>query len=74
MHYDITFQFGDYTLSVTHHSRVRHFPIQNTGENRFYIGKHNFKNLNKVIQYYKQHPLFFDENEYPVSLGNPVIH
>ena len=66
------FQLGDYTLSVRYGERVRHFPIELTEANKYYIGKHNFKDLNKVVSYYIAHPLFYDEQKRAVSLGKPI--
>ena len=63
---------GDYTLSVRYSDRVRHFPIVLTQDGRYYIGKHNFKDLNKVVSYYQGNPLFYDDDNKAVSLGNPV--
>lgn len=65
-------QVGDYTLSVRYAGRVRHFPIEITDTQTFFIGKHNFKGLEKVVKYYLAHPLFYDDHKNPVSLGQPL--
>ena len=68
----ILLQIGDFTLSVKFNDRARHFPIKLTRDDKFFIGKHNFQDMSRVIQYYQAHPLFYDDDQKPVSLGTPL--
>ena len=36
------------------------------------FGKEVIKEMNRVVQYYQAHPLFYDDDGRPVSLGLPV--
>ncbi|XP_013417761.1 SH3 and PX domain-containing protein 2A isoform X4 [Lingula anatina] len=63
---------GDYTISVRYSERVRHFPVETTSDGKYYIGKHNFSTLTKIVDYYQHHPLFFDDKHEAISLGKPL--
>lgn len=67
-----TNRIGDFTLSVQFEGRARHFPIKLTKDDKYFIGKHNFKEMSRVVQYYQAHPLFYDDQGNPVSLGSPL--
>ncbi|CAH1802253.1 unnamed protein product [Owenia fusiformis] len=62
---------GDYTLSVKFNGKVRHFPIETTQDSKYYIGKHNFKDLAGIVRYYQSKPLFYDDKKMAVMLGKP---
>ena len=59
--------------STTHNrfcfiTRIRHFPIEATDDNKLAIGKLTFPNLMEIVTYYKEKPLFFSERKEPIYL------
>lgn len=50
--------------------RVRHFPIEVSADGKVHIGKNKFESMPKIIQHYKEFPLFIQE-ERQIHLGHP---
>ncbi|XP_065197110.1 SH3 and PX domain-containing protein 2B-like [Sycon ciliatum] len=65
-----TNRVGDFALTVVYNCRVRHFPIEVTMDAKVLIGKHRFESMNKIIQHYKECPLFLQDGAH-ISLGMP---
>ncbi|XP_064619339.1 uncharacterized protein LOC135482839 isoform X2 [Lineus longissimus] len=63
---------GDFTISVLHDKRVRHFRIERTSEGQYLIGRHNFLRVQDVLKTYQKQPMFVDENDVGVLLSKPV--
>ena len=64
-------QAGDFTLSVRHINRIRHFSIEGTMDKKYFIGNFKFPDLHDVILHYQNHPLFYDEINEAVMLRKP---
>lgn len=58
----VTFQSGDFSVSMKAPDRIKHFRIKALPNNSFGIGQRTFASLDELVEHYKKLPIFTRES------------
>ena len=64
-------QTGQYSVSVIHKHKVKHYKIKTMKDNKFHIGGFDFKDMASIVRYYQSNSLS-NEVDGNIKLVKPV--